>query len=137
MKRSNSSAACRQTEHCLVCHGSSATQGAPGHLVRSLYTDPTGQPILSLGSHRIDQTSPIADRWGGWYVTGTSGEQKHLGNLIVPAGTKKREEIVQVLLQGLQRMEYRGYDSAGLSTGKGMRPNDCILQASPSTAAMT
>ena len=30
---------------------------------------------------------------------------------------KKREEIVQVLLQGLQRMEYRGYDSAGLSTG--------------------
>ena len=50
---------------------------------------------------------------------------------------KKREEIVQVLLQGLQRMEYRGYDSAGLSTGKGMRPNDCILQASPSTAAMT
>ncbi|PAV81757.1 hypothetical protein WR25_17499 [Diploscapter pachys] len=28
---------------------------------------------------------------------------------------KKREEIVQVLLQGLQRMEYRGYDSAGIA----------------------
>src|SRR4051794_9780316 len=27
----------RQTESCLVCHASSANQGVPGHLVRSLY----------------------------------------------------------------------------------------------------
>jgi hypothetical protein len=26
-------------------------------------------------------------RWGGWYVTGTHGDQKHLGNLIVPQRT--------------------------------------------------
>jgi len=28
-------------------------------------------------------TTPLADRWGGWYVTGTHGSLKHLGNLIV------------------------------------------------------
>lgn len=27
---------------------------------------------------------------------------------------KKRQEIIDILLQGLRRMEYRGYDSAGL-----------------------
>jgi hypothetical protein len=29
------------------------------------------------------QDSPLKDRWGGWYVTGTSGRQQHMGNVIV------------------------------------------------------
>ena len=73
----------RHTETCLICHGSSANQGLPGQLVRSVYADSTGNPILRLGTHRIDQTSPLKERWGGWYVTGTTGKQTHLGNLIV------------------------------------------------------
>jgi hypothetical protein len=71
----------RQADTCTICHGSSANQGLPGNLVRSVYPDEDGLPILSAGSHRIDQTSPLEQRWGGWYVTGTSGKQKHLGNL--------------------------------------------------------
>jgi hypothetical protein len=71
----------RQTDTCTICHGSSANQGLPGNLVRSVYPDADGLPILSAGSHRIDHTSPVDQRWGGWYVTGTSGKQKHLGNL--------------------------------------------------------
>jgi hypothetical protein len=73
----------RQTDNCLMCHGSSATQNIPGHLVRSVFPDPQGQPILSSGSFRIDHTSPFEKRWGGWYVTGTHGEMEHLGNLII------------------------------------------------------
>ncbi len=73
----------RQTDNCLMCHGSSATQNIPGHLVRSVFPDSQGQPILSSGSYRIDHTSPFEKRWGGWYVTGTHGEMKHLGNLII------------------------------------------------------
>lgn len=72
----------RQTDNCLMCHGSSQTKEIPGHLVRSVYADASGLPILSAGTHRIDQTSPLEKRWGGWYVTGTHGDQKHLGNLI-------------------------------------------------------
>ncbi|MGP0065815.1 MAG: hypothetical protein ACLQGP_19710 [Isosphaeraceae bacterium] len=72
----------RQTESCLLCHSSSANQGFPGHLVRSLYVDWQGNPLLSSGSFRTDHSSPLAERWGGWYVTGTSGRQKHMGNLI-------------------------------------------------------
>jgi hypothetical protein len=79
----------RQTESCLICHGSSASQGMPGHLVRSLYVDGQGNPMLASGSYRTDHTSPIAERWGGWYVTGTSGRQKHMGNRI---GTGRTED---------------------------------------------
>jgi len=73
----------RQTENCLVCHSSSRTEGVPGHVVRSLYVDSSGQPILSAGSYSVDHSTPLEQRWGGWYVTGTHGSQTHLGNLII------------------------------------------------------
>lgn len=82
----------RQNDNCLICHGSSQTRQVPGHLVRSVYTDRSGLPLLSMGSHRTDHSSPLAERWGGWYVTGTHGDQKHLGNLIV--GKAQRPEEV-------------------------------------------
>ena len=81
----------RQTESCLICHNSSANQGIPGHLVRSLFVDRQGNPLLASGSFRTDHTSPLAERWGGWYVTGTSGRQKHMGN-IIGRGSRKPDE---------------------------------------------
>ena len=48
----------RQTESCLVCHSSSANQGFPGHLVRSLFVDRQGNPLLSGGSFRTDHDEP-------------------------------------------------------------------------------
>jgi hypothetical protein len=74
----------RQGDSCLICHASSSTQGVPGHVVRSVFSDPEGYPILSAGTYRIDHTSPLAQRWGGWYVTGTHRGAEHLGNLLIP-----------------------------------------------------
>ena len=76
----------RQTDNCLLCHASSQTKEVPGHLVRSVFVDPSGMPILSAGTYRVDQTTPLENRWGGWYVTGTHGAQKHLGNLVMRTG---------------------------------------------------
>jgi len=73
----------QQTDNCLICHGLSTSLRVPSHVVRSVYSDAQGLPILASGSYRTDHTSPFEQRWGGWYVTGTHGEQKHLGNLIV------------------------------------------------------
>ncbi len=73
----------RQTDNCLTCHASSSTNNVPGHLIRSVYSDVQGFPILSASSYRTDQTSPLEHRWGGWYVSGTHGAQKHLGNLVI------------------------------------------------------
>lgn len=73
----------RQVDNCLVCHSSSRTENVPGHLVRSLFVDDRGYPVLSAGSRSVNHTTPLDQRWGGWYVTGKHGDQKHLGNLIV------------------------------------------------------
>lgn len=80
----------RQTDNCLICHGGGQTDGVPGHIVRSLFVDARGQPMLGEGSVRVNHTTPVEERWGGWYVSGTHGEQLHLGNLIVRDGKLKR-----------------------------------------------
>jgi hypothetical protein len=48
--------------------------------------------MLASGTYRIDHTSPLENRWGGWYVSGTSGKQKHMGNLVV-RGRRRPEDI--------------------------------------------
>lgn len=85
----------RHTDNCLICHGSTHTLGVPGHMVRSVYPDLGGYPVLAAGTYRIDHTSPLPQRWGGWYVTGTHGAQKHLGNLIIRDGEKNMAEDVE------------------------------------------
>jgi hypothetical protein len=72
----------RQSDACLQCHVSTKTQEVPGHLVRSVFPDRSGLPLLSGGSFVTDHTSPLSERWGGWYVTGTHGGQRHMGNVV-------------------------------------------------------
>lgn len=73
----------RRIDKCIICHSSSRTEGVPGHLIRSLFVDYSGQPMLSGGSRTVDHTTPLDQRWGGWYVTGKHGDQNHLGNLVI------------------------------------------------------
>jgi hypothetical protein len=68
---------------CLQCHQSGGTLGVPGLVVRSVFPDSTGMPLFHAGTFVTDHRSPLKERWGGWYVTGTSGEQTHMGNAIV------------------------------------------------------
>jgi hypothetical protein len=74
----------RLNEGCLVCHDSSSTGGVPGLLMRSLLVDVDGNPILSAGSTVMTDRSPLNERFGGWYVTGTTGGQVHRGNSYYP-----------------------------------------------------
>ena len=74
----------RQTDNCLSCHAGSMTQNIPGHLMRSVYPDSQGQPILRAGTHRTNPQSPFEQRFGGWYVSGTHGRQNHQGNMTFP-----------------------------------------------------
>src|SRR6185436_3336105 len=70
----------RQTDNCLQCHASAMTHQVPGLLVRSVVPDKTGLPIFRAGTFVTTHESPLKERWGGWYVTGKHGDQKHLGN---------------------------------------------------------
>lgn len=93
----------RQTESCMQCHGGTASDSVPGHLVRSVFVDRGGFPVLNLGSFRVDPTTPLENRWGGWYVTGTHGDQHHLGNQTVsdrdaqrPADNRAGENVTSL-----------------------------------------
>ena len=73
----------RDRGQCLTCHASSRTAGVPGHLVRSTYVGRSGQPFYGSGTFSTDHSSPFKQRWGGWYVSGTHGALRHMGNVTV------------------------------------------------------
>ena len=68
-------------EECLQCHASPKTIGVPGLLLRSVVPAADGTPNFQLGAFDTDQSSPLKERWGGWYVTGSHGKQRHMGNV--------------------------------------------------------
>ncbi len=64
---------------CLRCHEGPPTLAVPGLMVSSVH--PRTDAREGHGSSFItDDRVPIAERWGGWYVTGTTGAQTHYGN---------------------------------------------------------
>jgi len=74
----------RQGRTCLQCHDSSSTTGGvPGLIMRSVFPDRYGYVVPSDQGVTTDRT-PLADRWGGWYVTGNLGNQPHMGNIAAP-----------------------------------------------------
>jgi hypothetical protein len=75
----------RELARCLSCHDSYSLSGGgvPRFIVGSGYTGPAGNLVSHEGWILVDDATPLEDRWGGWYVTGRSGEQKHLGNVLI------------------------------------------------------
>ena len=68
-------------DECLQCHASGGTLGVPGLVVRSVFVERSGMPLFNAGGFVTDHRSPLSQRWGGWYVTGTHGSQRHMGNV--------------------------------------------------------
>ena len=69
----------RDTNLCMSCHGTTRTEGVPGMLVRSVFPNPDGHPLLAKGTTHVTHETPIPERWGGYYITGRSS-LPHLGN---------------------------------------------------------
>jgi hypothetical protein len=69
---------------CLGCH-QNANPSVPGPMIESVTTLPSGV-FLNVDSNRMtDGRTPIADRWGGWYITGQHGTMHHRGNVVAPS----------------------------------------------------
>jgi hypothetical protein len=90
-------------DDCLQCHYNGGTVGVPGLLVRSIYPDLSGQPLFHLGQFISDHRSPLKERWGGWYVSGTHGKQTHLGNMTYERGSWRDNGIAVDNLASLSR----------------------------------
>ncbi len=82
----------RKNEECLKCHFSVNTMRVPGFLTRSVFADSSGNPIVEAGAYLTDHRSPLTERWGGWYVTGTLGSDRHMGNVFANGSHKLDRE---------------------------------------------
>jgi hypothetical protein len=72
----------REATTCLMCHSSrSATGGVPGFMVLSSVADRHGYPITGVHEGSTSDVTPVAQRFGGYYVTGTG---PHAGNVYAP-----------------------------------------------------
>jgi hypothetical protein len=79
LKQNAESVEITRNEKCLSCHLSWETLGVPGAMVLSVQPR-RSEDEYANGGH-VDHGTPLADRWGGWYVTGAQVPQAHLGNL--------------------------------------------------------
>jgi hypothetical protein len=80
-------------------------------MVRSRFTAPDGMPQLIYGGYATDHRSPLEERWGGWYVSGTAGGARHMGNAMVADGNPESMVSEQTLhVKSLQdKFETAGY----------------------------
>lgn len=62
---------------CLGCHMTGETLGVPGFVMFSTIPASSERPEQVV---TMDQRSPLAERWGGWFVTGAGGAAAHRGN---------------------------------------------------------
>ena len=78
----------RKTDHpaleraeldCTQCHIAASTRGVPGVFLRSVHTQESGTLVTRAPQYITGPQSPIAERWGGWFVTGGLGKLTHLG----------------------------------------------------------
>lgn len=84
----------REFRSCLRCHDSFSLTGGgtPRFMMSSNYTGVAGQLVSHEGSIMTTSRTPIRSRWGGWYVTGFHGEQRHLGNVLVQTAADIADE---------------------------------------------
>jgi hypothetical protein len=73
-----------RNEECLACHLIPGTLNVPGLVISSVIATPQGSPRFPGAGVIVDSRTPIENRWGGWYVTGTTGTLQHRGNAVAP-----------------------------------------------------
>lgn len=103
----------KSAQRCLVCHDSNGAMGGgtPLLLAQSTLYD-LDYDKLHAFSERVTDTTPVAERWGGWYVSGQSGSQTHLGNIRLqgPAQLTQLDKLTRTNVNTLAELE--GFDPA-------------------------
>jgi hypothetical protein len=84
----------RRAFQCLGCHMAGDTLGVPGLLMFST-TRPGQSPGFDL-PRRVDQNDSLQRRFGGWFVTGSTGSAQHLGNDVAALDGRAGRELVSV-----------------------------------------
>lgn len=73
----------QRTERCMNCHAGRTSWGVPGLVAESVIaTASSGASLDGFRRELAGHTIPLAERLGGWHVTGAHEQGEHLGNLL-------------------------------------------------------
>jgi hypothetical protein len=73
----------QRTERCMNCHAGRTSWGVPGLVAESVIaTAGSGASLDGFRRELAGHTIPLAERLGGWHVTGAHEQGEHLGNLL-------------------------------------------------------
>jgi hypothetical protein len=95
---------------CLQCHLTAETSGVPGFFAMSVLPLSDNQNDYARG-WAMDHRTPIPDRWGGWYVTGSQAPAEHLGNVPVLHVPRSyvRADVAPRLTSGTEAFDTNAY----------------------------
>jgi hypothetical protein len=79
---------------CLGCHVTGDTLGVPGLLMFSTTRAATG--AFDGVPRHVDQSDPLEQRFGGWFVTGKTGGVRHMGNNVAALDGRATHELASV-----------------------------------------
>ena len=79
---------------CLGCHVTGNTLGVPGLLMFST-TRPDPTQFSGIPRH-VDHSDPFTQRFGGWFVTGSTGSARHMGNEVAALDARPSRELTSV-----------------------------------------
>ncbi len=82
----------RETNQCFRCHGGRVEGISPTLFAQSSHVPASGYPRAFVRSVLVTPRTPIAQRWGGWYVSGEHGTMRHMGN-VVSTGNDKAPKL--------------------------------------------
>ena len=88
----------RETLRCLNCHDTFSLTGGgvPRFSFLSSPVSVAGEPLATEVSIETTDTTPLEDRWGGWYVTGKPSGVVHLGNIQVNGPVKNTVDFASL-----------------------------------------
>lgn len=113
----------REGGQCLVCHDtySMTGGGVPRVVVMSTPVDDERDTREWSAATETDDRTPLAQRWGGWFVTGHTGDIPHFGNLPL------REQKLDRKLRELRALRNPATLDAYIDTSKHLTPHSDVV----------
>ncbi len=99
---------------CTQCHIVAGTRGVPGVLLRSVHASATGTPVPGAKQYITDQESALAERWGGWYVSGPLAA-KTMANAVAAADATAKSAPLSKLAESYDPKAFLAPGSDGVA----------------------
>lgn len=80
--RAGQSVVVERSGRCMNCHANLSTGKVPGVVIKSVMPGPNNGSLDAFRRDQLGHQVPLAERFGGWHVTGADAFTGHRGNLL-------------------------------------------------------